>query len=149
MQRQRQRKEEDEAEERNVAPHLIVNFDHGFAISANMAAIHARGIKRQGDISISIDRDQSAASAELCDLIECALRGIRQRRTAIFHQRGNFVTGHGPDEIFSVTRRGRGAGAIVCISSRADDRGIADAARFFVGISAGVILSRAIVPAPP
>ena len=34
-----------------------------------MTAIHARGVKRQDDVPILIDRDQCAASTELRDLI--------------------------------------------------------------------------------
>src|SRR4029450_5086308 len=116
---------------------LLVNLHYKLAVWIDAAAIHSSGVEWQSDIALTIDCDQSTRSAKLRDLVQSGLRGLFERHPAIFHQRRNIAPNRRPDKIFTVTCRGNGARRIICVSSCADDRRVANAPRQLVGCSAG------------
>ncbi len=107
--------------ERAASTALFVNFDDEFAIKIDMSPVHAGGVERQRHITFSIDRDQSAATAELCDFIEHGLRGFLQFHSAVFHQGGKVVRHSRANEIFAIAGCRNRTGRIVRVSATADN----------------------------
>src|SRR6266699_6886625 len=107
--------------ETGVSTALFVNFDDGFAVKIDISPVHAGGVERQRHITFSIDRDQSAAAAELCDFIDYGLRGLLQSHSAVFHQGGNIVRHSRANEVLAVAGCRNRAGRIVRVSAATDN----------------------------
>ena len=47
---------------------LLVNLDHKLAVRIDIAPIHSRGVKRQSDVALAVDRDQpTRRQLEACE----------------------------------------------------------------------------------
>src|SRR5439155_2208461 len=114
----------------------FVNLHHEFAVWIDISPVHSRGVKRQRDVALAVDRNQSTAAAELGYLIKNTLRSLLEWHSAILHQSGNIVRNRGTHKIFAVTRGGDGTGRVVRVSARADNRRIAYASRALVSRAA-------------
>src|SRR5947208_12963157 len=82
----------------------FVNLDDKLAVWINIASVHSRGVKRQGDVAFTVNGDQSAGAAEPSYFIQNTLRGFLERHSAIFHQRRNIVTDGCANKIFALKR---------------------------------------------
>src|SRR6516164_2644802 len=58
-----------------------VDLDHEVSIRIDIAPVHAVCIKRQSDVSVSVDRDQTACAAELFNSVQSCLRRFLQCHT--------------------------------------------------------------------
>ena len=63
-----------------------VNLHHKLITWIDVAAVHAICIKRQSDVAVLIDRDQTACAAEHLHSVESRLRRRLQCHIAVFHQ---------------------------------------------------------------
>ena len=64
---------------------LAVNLHDKLAIRIDVAAIHAVCIKRQCDVTVLVDCDQTAAAAELFHSVESVLSCFLQLHLAMLH----------------------------------------------------------------
>src|SRR5689334_2257204 len=92
------------------------------------AAVHAGSVEGHGEVSMPVDADESAGSADFGDFFERGLGRLRQRLSAILHLRGDVVRDDGAYEVFAVARARNRASLVVGVSSGPDDGRVADAA---------------------
>src|SRR3954453_2929461 len=92
------------------------------------ASVHAGSVEGHREISLPVDTDDPAGSADFGDFFERGLGRLRQRLPAVLHLRGDIVGDDGAYEILAVARAGDGASLVVSVSSGPDDGRVADAA---------------------
>ena len=69
----------------------------------------------------------TAFAADFSQISECFAGSVRQTQIFVFHSCGNVVSRYAEHKIFAVSGAGNGARCVVGVSSRADDRSVADA----------------------
>src|SRR5260370_2936668 len=117
--------------------YLFVNLDHEFTAWIDITQVHSRGIKRQSDVALAVDRDQSAGAAELRHLGQNGLRSLLERHPPIFHQSRDIVSDSSSNEILAIARSGNSTGRIVCVCAHPDARRITNTPGALVRCAAG------------
>ena len=64
----------------------FVNLDHELAVWIDIAPVHPRGVKRQSDVALPVDRDLPARAAQLGNLIEHDLGRFAHGFAAVFYK---------------------------------------------------------------
>src|SRR5260370_3853029 len=117
--------------------YLFVNLDHESTAWIDITPVHSRGIKRQSDVALAVDRDQSTGAAELRHLGQNGLRSLLERHSPIFHQSPDIVSDRNSNAILAIARSRNSTGHIVCVCARADDRRITNPPGALVRRAAG------------
>ena len=120
----------------SVSTSVTVNLNCKAAFRL-VAAIHSIRVEGQHNISASIDGDESAFTADFRQMFESFPGGVFQPELLILHSRSDVIRCYTDHEKLSVPGAGDRTAFVVGVSSGSNQRGIADAAKLFIGHAAG------------